>query len=174
MLSGRLLGLGLPMTMLLGAVVAMLIVPDLEWWQAGLIGVILAPTDAALGQAVVANPRVPAVVRNALNVESGLNDGLALPFVTILLAVGEVAGGVESESRALETLVFVLAASIAVGIAAGLGGGWIIRTAADRGTPARARAWPSPPSPSWRSPSPTALRPADSSRSGSQASARAH
>jgi NhaP-type Na+/H+ or K+/H+ antiporter len=135
-LSGRLLGLGLPMTMLLGAVVAMLVVPDLEWWQAGLIGVILAPTDAALGQAVVANPRVPAVVRNALNVESGLNDGLALPFVTILLAIGEVAGGAESEARAIETLVFVLAASIAVGITLGLGGGWLIRTAADRGTAA--------------------------------------
>jgi NhaP-type Na+/H+ or K+/H+ antiporter len=132
-LSGRLLGLGLPLTMLVGAIVAKLLIPGLEWWQAGLIGVILAPTDAALGQAVVANPRVPAVVRNALNVESGLNDGLALPFVTLLIAVGEVAGGAESEARALETLVFVLAASIGVGLATGLGGGWLIRTAADRG-----------------------------------------
>ena len=56
-LSGRLLGLGLPMTMLLGAVVALVLFPGLEPWQAGLISVILAPTDAALGQAVVANPR---------------------------------------------------------------------------------------------------------------------
>jgi sodium/hydrogen antiporter len=131
-LSGRLLGIGLPLTMLLGAVLAALLVPGLEWWQAGLIGVILAPTDAALGQAVVANPRVPAVVRNALNVESGLNDGLALPFVTILIVAGQVAAGAESESTAIGVLGFVLTASIIIGAVGGLGGGWLIRAATDR------------------------------------------
>lgn len=132
-LSGRLLGGGLPLTMLLGAAIAYVLIPDLEWWQVGLIGVILAPTDAALGQAVVANPRVPAIVRNALNVESGLNDGLALPFVTILIVAGEVAAGAESEGRAIGVLAFVLGASIVLGIAGGLGGGWLIRAATDRG-----------------------------------------
>ena len=132
-LSGRLLGLGLPMTMLLGAVVALVLFPGLEPWQAGLIGVILAPTDAALGQAVVANPRVPAVVSNAINVESGLNDGLALPFVTILIAAGVVATGGESEGAAIQTLVVVLVGSTLIGLIVGVVGGWLIRVTADRG-----------------------------------------
>jgi NhaP-type Na+/H+ or K+/H+ antiporter len=132
-LSGRLLGLGLPMTMLLGAIVALILFPGMSPWQAGLIGVILAPTDAALGQAVVANPRVPAVVSNAINVESGLNDGLTLPFVTILIAVGEIATGADTETTALETLGFVLIGSTLIGLAAGVIGGWLIRTTADRG-----------------------------------------
>jgi sodium/hydrogen antiporter len=130
-LSGRLLGIGLPLTMLAGALVALLILPGVEPWQAGLIGVILAPTDAALGQAVVANPRVPTVVRNALNVESGLNDGLVLPFVTILIAIADVATGGESEVTAIVTLVYILAVSTVVGLVSGLGGGWLLRTSAD-------------------------------------------
>jgi len=121
------------MTMLLGAVLAIVLLPGLEPWQAALIGVILAPTDAALGQAVVANLRVPAIVRNALNVESGLNDGLALPFVTILITLGQIAGGIEDETRALQTLVFVLAVSTVAGVVAGIGGGWLLRASADRG-----------------------------------------
>jgi NhaP-type Na+/H+ or K+/H+ antiporter len=131
-LSTRLLGIGLPLTMIAGAVVAFVLFPGLAIWQAALIGVILAPTDAALGQAVVANPKVPAVVRNALNVESGLNDGLALPFVTIFVTVGVVASGMEAEATAIETLLLALVGSTAVGIAFGVGGGWLIRTVADR------------------------------------------
>ena len=130
--SGRLLGIGLPLTILLGAVVAYLVFPGLAPWQAALVGAVLAPTDAALGQAVVANPRVPAVVRNALNVESGLNDGLALPFVTIFLAIGAVASGLEGELRAVETLILALAGSTAIGLVMGVGGGWLVRTAAAR------------------------------------------
>ena len=132
-LSGRLLGIGLPLTMLVGAVVAMVLLPGLQPWQAGLIGVILAPTDAALGQAVVANPRVPAVVRNALNVESGLNDGLALPFVTILIAVGLLASGIDTELKAVETIALALVGSTAIGLAAGFGGGLLMRIGAERG-----------------------------------------
>lgn len=132
-LSGRLLGIGLPLTMVAGAVLAVLLLPGIEPWQAALVGVILAPTDAALGQAVVANPRVPALVRNALNVESGLNDGLALPFVTIFVAAGLVAGGSESELHAVETLVLALGGSTLIGLAAGIGGGWLIRRATEAG-----------------------------------------
>jgi NhaP-type Na+/H+ or K+/H+ antiporter len=131
-LSGRLLGIGLPLTMVAGTVGAALLL-GLEPWQAGLVGVILAPTDAALGQAVVANPRVPAVIRNALNVESGLNDGLALPFVTILISVGLVAGGAESEVQAAETLLLALGGSTAIGLVAGLGVGWLLARSAERG-----------------------------------------
>ena len=132
-LSGRLLGIGLPLTMVLGTVVAAVVFAGIAPWQAALIGVMLAPTDAALGQAVVANPRVPAVVRNALNVESGLNDGLALPFLTIFIAVGLVAGGAESDLHAAQTLVLALGGSTVIGIVAGLGVGRLIRAAAERG-----------------------------------------
>jgi NhaP-type Na+/H+ or K+/H+ antiporter len=132
-LSARLLGIGLPLTMLAGAVLAALVFGGIEPWQAGLLGAMLAPTDAALGQAVVANPRVPAVIRNALNVESGLNDGLVLPFVTILITVGLVAGGAETEVQGLETLVLALGGSTVIGLVGGLGGGWLLRVAAERG-----------------------------------------
>jgi NhaP-type Na+/H+ or K+/H+ antiporter len=131
-LSGRLLGIGLPLTMVAGAVAAGLLL-GLEPWQAGLVGVILAPTDAALGQAVVANPRVPAVIRNALNVESGLNDGLALPFVTILLAAGAVAAGAESEVQAGQTLLLAIGGSTVIGLVIGLGAGWLLARSAEHG-----------------------------------------
>ena len=75
------LSIGLPLTMALGAVGAFILFDGLGWWAAGVATAILAPTDAVLGQAVVSNPRVPARIRQALNVESGLNDGIALPFV---------------------------------------------------------------------------------------------
>lgn len=132
-LSGRLLGIGLPLTMLAGALAAFVLLPGVQPWQAGLVGVMLAPTDAALGQAVVADPRVPAVVRNALNVESGLNDGIALPFVTILITVGLVAAGAETELHGAQTLLLALGGSSFIGLVAGLGGGRLLRIAADRG-----------------------------------------
>ncbi len=132
-LSGRLLGVGLPLTMAAGAVAAAAIFGGVEPWQAALVGVMLAPTDAALGQAVVANPRVPAVVRNALNVESGLNDGLALPFVTIFITVGLVASGADTELQAGETLLLALGGSTVIGLVGGFGGGWLLRVAAERG-----------------------------------------
>jgi sodium/hydrogen antiporter len=132
-LSGRLLGIGLPLTMLAGALVAAVLFAGVQPWQAALIGVMLAPTDAALGQAVVANPSVPALIRNALNVESGLNDGLALPFVSIFITIGLVAGGAETELRAGQTLIVALGGSTLIGIAAGAGGGWLIRVASERG-----------------------------------------
>jgi NhaP-type Na+/H+ or K+/H+ antiporter len=132
-LAGRLLGLGLPLTMLVGALVALLLVLGMEFWQAALVGVILAPTDAALGQAVVSNMRVPAVIRNALNVESGLNDGLALPFVTIFITVGLVTTGADTDLQAVQTLALALVGSTVIGAAAGIAGGWLLRRAAELG-----------------------------------------
>jgi len=132
-LAGRLLALGLPLTMAAGTLLALVLFAGMDPWQAALVGVILAPTDAALGQAVVANPRVPAVIRNALNVESGLNDGLALPFVTILITIGLLAAGVETELEAVETLLRALVGSAAIGLVAGVAGGWLIRRSAELG-----------------------------------------
>ena len=86
-LVGRLLGVGLLLTIAVGGVIAQLVFPELPLATALLIGAILAPTDAALGLPVVANPAVPTRVRRILNVESGLNDGIATPFVLLFIAL---------------------------------------------------------------------------------------
>ena len=80
----RMLLVGLPLTIVLGTVAAWLMFDGFGLWEAALLAAILAPTDAALGQAVVSNRLVQVRIRQALNVESGLNDGIALPFVLIL------------------------------------------------------------------------------------------
>ncbi|MEK8016913.1 MAG: sodium:proton antiporter [Candidatus Parabeggiatoa sp.] len=79
----RLLLIGMPLTIVLGAMLATLMFPNLLFWECALLAAILAPTDAALGQAVVSSPKVPVRIRQTLNVESGLNDGIALPAVLI-------------------------------------------------------------------------------------------
>lgn len=80
-LPQRMLLIGLPLTIVAGAAVALALPLGLGLWEAALLAAILAPTDAALGQSVVSSPLVPARIRQALNVESGLNDGIALPVV---------------------------------------------------------------------------------------------
>ena len=79
----RMLLIGLPLTVALGAAAAFPFLPDWPWVAIALVAAILAPADAALGQAVVTNPIVPERVRRSLTVESGLNDGLALPLVLL-------------------------------------------------------------------------------------------
>ncbi len=126
----RLLGIGLPLTIALGAVAARLVLPSISWAEAGLISAILAPTDAALGVAVVTNPVVPARIRRALNIESGLNDGIATPFVTVLLAV--VVAGTANEHWASDAILELLRGAL-FGIAVGLVGGWLVRRATKAG-----------------------------------------
>jgi sodium/hydrogen antiporter len=88
----RLLLIGLPLTMLFGLIAGFLIFRDMGFWVVLLIALILSPTDAALGQAVVTNPAVPERIRRAINVESGLNDGMALPPILICIAALSEAG----------------------------------------------------------------------------------
>lgn len=83
----RLLTLGLPLTLIAGWLAAWLMFPQMPWLEMALLSTILAPTDAALGKAVVSNPDVPANVRESLNVESGLNDGICVPVLLLLLAL---------------------------------------------------------------------------------------
>lgn len=85
----RLLGIGLPLTLLTGFIAALLTLDALAWPEALLLAVILAPTDAALGQTVVTLTRLPSRVRQSLNVESGLNDGICVPLFLIVLAVAQ-------------------------------------------------------------------------------------
>ncbi|WP_433383101.1 cation:proton antiporter [Actinoplanes sp. CA-142083] len=129
-LYGRLLGLGLPLTIALGTVLAAWLFDGLGVWLALLIGAALAPTDAALGAAVMTDPAVPLRVRRVLNVESGLNDGIATPVVTVAIA-GAAAGahGAPTPGAALVDL----AIGAGVGIGAGLAGGYAMRAARQRG-----------------------------------------
>jgi len=82
----RLLGIGLPLTMVLGLILAVLLFDQMNIWEIALMAFILSPTDAALGQAVVSSEVVPEKIRQAINVESGLNDGIALPPILACLA----------------------------------------------------------------------------------------
>jgi NhaP-type Na+/H+ or K+/H+ antiporter len=128
----RLLAIGLPLTMLLGWAVAIALLPGIDVWEAALVGVILAPTDAALGLATISNPRVPQLIRQSLNVESGLNDGMALPFFTIALAAAAESAD-PAASGALEILVRALVLSTALGAAAGWGAGRLLALAQTHG-----------------------------------------
>ncbi len=92
----RMLLLGLPLAVIIGSAWALLFLPGWPLAAIVLVAAIMAPTDAALGQSVVTNPLVPERVRRALTVESGLNDGLALPF--ILLCASLTANMVESDA----------------------------------------------------------------------------
>jgi NhaP-type Na+/H+ or K+/H+ antiporter len=134
----RLLGLGLPLTMGLGTIVGWLLLPGFTGWELALVAVILAPTDAALGQPAIADPRVPATVRQGLNVESGLNDGIALPFFVVLLAAAT--GHAESAGPG-EVFARALLLSTAVGIGVAWGGARLLAGAVARDwvSPARRR-----------------------------------
>ena len=83
----RMLAIGLPLTVLCGALVAVALFANMAVSTAVVLAIVLAPTDAALGQAVVGSPLVPRRIRQALNVESGLNDGIVLPLLLIALSV---------------------------------------------------------------------------------------
>src|SRR5260370_36569498 len=90
----RLLGVGLPLTIGLGTLLAFALFNGMNIWLALLVGAALAPTDAALGAGMMTNPAVPARIRRLSNVESGLNDGFATPIVLIDLAgAGNAAPG---------------------------------------------------------------------------------
>ncbi|WP_066632352.1 cation:proton antiporter [Labilibacter marinus] len=85
-LPSKLLLIGLPITILLGFGIGMIIFPDFSWIEVAILSTILAPTDAALGEPVVSNKSVPSKIREGINVESGLNDGICVPILMLLLA----------------------------------------------------------------------------------------
>jgi NhaP-type Na+/H+ or K+/H+ antiporter len=131
-LPNRLLFAGLPLTIAAGALVAYWVLPGVGWGPAALIAAILAPTDAALGLAVVTNRAVPARIRQALNVESGLNDGIATPFVTFFIALSGAEEGISDRSWGLEALKQIGLAVLAA-VIVGYIGGKLLTLAADHG-----------------------------------------
>ena len=129
----RLLGIGMPLTIALGTAAAVLLLTDLTVWEAAIVGTVLAPTDAALGQAVVSNPRVPVRVRQALNVEAGLNDGLSVPFLALFLTLAVAEEELQPASYWIRFALEQIGLGVLVGIGVGLVGGWLVRWASKRG-----------------------------------------
>jgi len=128
----RLLGVGLPLTVALGWVLAFWLVPGLDMWLALLVGAALAPTDAALGVPVVTNRLVPSRVRRLITVESGLNDGIATPLVVLAIAGAASVEG-HAEAPGLGEALVELALGVVVGVAVGFVGGGLLRWARRRG-----------------------------------------
>ena len=127
----RLLGIGLPLTFILGTVAGDLLLGAETWAAAALLAAILTPTDAALSLPVVTNPAVPSRVRRMLNVESGLNDGIVTPVVTVLLAV--VAAEEELQAGWVTAAVREVGVAIVVAILVGGCGGLLLRVSDARG-----------------------------------------
>jgi NhaP-type Na+/H+ or K+/H+ antiporter len=132
-LPARLLSVGMLLTILLGALAAHLVFPKLSIWEAGILAAILAPTDAGLGQAIVNSPRVPLRIRQALNVEAGLNDGLCVPFLLFFIAMASADAEAHDPSL-MKFIVNQLGIGALVGVGIGLIGGWLLAFA-------HARAW---------------------------------
>jgi len=115
----RLLGIGLPLTIVAGLGAALAVFGSLAWPEALVLAIVLAPTDAALGQSVVTLPSLPSLIRQGLNVESGLNDGLCVPLFYIAIAVASAEAGMTGVHHA----VAIVAEEIGYGGLAGAGAG---------------------------------------------------
>jgi NhaP-type Na+/H+ or K+/H+ antiporter len=127
----RLLGIGLPLTIVAGTIAALVVFRDLQWAEAAVLAIVLAPTDAALGQAVVTDPALPSRIRQGLNVESGLNDGLCVPFLTIALAIAQTDTGETTAAHATKLVFEAIGWGIAGGVVAGLVAAYAVRWARD-------------------------------------------
>jgi NhaP-type Na+/H+ or K+/H+ antiporter len=122
----RLLGIGLPLTLVTGFVLAVVVFPELSWSEALLLALILAPTDAALGQAVVTLPRLPSRVRQGLNVESGLNDGICVPLFWIVLAIAQAESGASGDRAAIRLVVEQIGYGVLAGVLAGIAAACVV------------------------------------------------
>jgi NhaP-type Na+/H+ or K+/H+ antiporter len=125
-LPARLLGIGLPLTIAAGTVIAVLLFTQLSWLEALVLAIVLAPTDAALGQAVVTDPRLPVRIRQGLNVESGLNDGICVPLLFIALAITAADESAITVHHAVSLVLEEIGWGIAGGIAAGALGALVL------------------------------------------------
>ncbi len=128
----RMLLIGLPLAIAAGTFVALALFPAFSLWEAALLAALLAPTDAALGQAVVSAKAVPLRIRQSINIESGLNDGIALPAVLLFAAL---AGAAHSTNEAGDWLRFgLLQVTLGplVGAVIGYAGARLLDTAAER------------------------------------------
>ena len=128
----RLLGIGLPLTIVAGTLAALGVLRELTWSEAIVLAVVLAPTDAALGQAVVTDESLPSRVRQGLNIESGLNDGMCVPLLTIALAIAETETGATGGAHATRLVAEAIGWGVAGGVVAGAVAAYVLRTARSR------------------------------------------
>ena len=124
----RLLGIGLPLTIGLGTLLALALFHGMSIWLALLVGAALAPTDAALGAGMMVNPAVAARIRRLINVESGLNDGIATPVVLVAVAGAAGTAGIGPGEAVAE-----LALGVLIGAVVGGAGGFVVKAARRRG-----------------------------------------
>jgi len=130
----RLLLIGLPLTILLGFGVGVLVFTGLTLLEIAILATMLAPTDAALGKAVVTNESVPPYIREGLNVESGLNDGICVPILFVFLAIA-TSSGIEGGTPmlALKLVTQEIGIGVAVGVGLAILARSLIKCFADRG-----------------------------------------
>lgn len=128
----RLLAIGLPLTLVAGMGLALLLLPGIDPIGAFLLAALVAPTDAALGALVVSSPRVPLRIRQALNVESGLNDGLVTPLVLVAVVAMAAEGSEGTEGWIADAVAQIGFGTIA-GVVVGVGGALLLRAAVRRG-----------------------------------------
>jgi NhaP-type Na+/H+ or K+/H+ antiporter len=132
-LPARMLAIGMPLTIALGTFVGWVLPLGLGLAEAALLAAVLAPTDAALGQSVVSNRQVPVRIRQALNVESGLNDGIAVPFVYFFAAFLVVGEHAKSTYDLVSFTALQLAFGPIVGLIVGGVAGWLAKRAGTDG-----------------------------------------
>jgi NhaP-type Na+/H+ or K+/H+ antiporter len=128
----RLLGIGLPLTIVAGTVVGVAVLPHISLVEALVLSIMLACTDAALGQAVVTDERIPSRIRQGLNVESGLNDGICVPLFFIALAIAEAEEGSLTASSAAHLVLEEIGYGLVAGVSAGVLGALALRVATRR------------------------------------------
>jgi NhaP-type Na+/H+ or K+/H+ antiporter len=131
-LAGRLLGVGMPLTIVLGTAIGAFLLFKLTLLEAAIIATVLAPTDAALGHAVVSNERVPQRIRRALTVEAGLNDGLSVPFLTLFLVLAKAEQEVSPALFFMKVAAQQIGLGVLAGIVVGAAGGWLLHRASKR------------------------------------------
>jgi NhaP-type Na+/H+ or K+/H+ antiporter len=130
-IPARMLSIGLPGVILLGTGLAWLFFEQFTILEAAILATVLAATDAALGKAVISNESVPENLREGLNAESGLNDGLCVPILLIFLAMAS-GGGEHSDTSPLALVVQEIGIGLAVGVAVAGGGGWLLQYCAEK------------------------------------------
>lgn len=130
----RLLALGLPLTMFLGAAVGYLLFPSWNLWAILIVALVLSPTDAALGQAVIKSETVPKKLRDSISIESGLNDGIALPPILLCIAALSAPDGMLPEGgHWLSYLALQLTLGPLIGGIIGWAGGRLIEHSVNKG-----------------------------------------
>ena len=130
----RLLLIGLPLTILLGLAIGVLIFDDLTLLEIAILATMLAPTDAALGKAVVTDESVPDNMRESLNVESGLNDGICVPILFVFLALATDANAEASTSiLALKLVTEQIGIGLVIGAGVTFLASIVLKTFTERG-----------------------------------------